>query len=127
MLLDSNIIIYLTRPEHQALRDLVRDQAAWVSDISYVETLGFHGLQPEDRLLLEEFFSVADAIPMESAILDRAVDLRQQRRMSLGDAIIAATALVYDLTLATRNVADFRWINGLRLHNPFDVATESPH
>lgn len=38
--------------------------------------------------------------------------------MSLGDAIIAATALVHDLTLVTRNLDDFRWIAGLRLLDP---------
>ena len=38
--------------------------------------------------------------------------------MSLGDAIIAAAALVHDLPLATRNVRDFRWISDLRIVNP---------
>ncbi len=40
--------------------------------------------------------------------------------MSLGDAIIASTALVYGLILITRNVNDFRWITQLRLWNPFE-------
>jgi len=38
--------------------------------------------------------------------------------MSLGDAIIAGTALAYDLTLVTRNTEDFQWIDGLSLLNP---------
>jgi predicted nucleic acid-binding protein len=41
--------------------------------------------------------------------------------MSLGDALIAATALVHDLTLVTRNVEDFQWIQGLLLLNPFEA------
>ena len=40
--------------------------------------------------------------------------------MSLGDAIIAGTAVVYDLTVVTRNIDDFRWISDLKLLNPFD-------
>jgi len=40
--------------------------------------------------------------------------------MKLPDAIIAATALVYDLTLVTRNVADFKNIDRLKLVNPWD-------
>ena len=40
--------------------------------------------------------------------------------MALGDAIIAATALVHGLKLVTRNVDDFEHITGLELLNPFD-------
>jgi predicted nucleic acid-binding protein len=41
--------------------------------------------------------------------------------MTLGDAIIAATALVYDRTLVTRNIGDFLWIAELTLINPFEA------
>ncbi|MEH2372309.1 hypothetical protein [Nostoc sp.] len=40
--------------------------------------------------------------------------------MTLGDAIIVGTALVYRLTLITRNIDDFRWITQLKLWNPFE-------
>ena len=46
--------------------------------------------------------------------------LKQIKKMSLGDAIIAGTALVYDLTVVTRNIDDFRWIDQLKVLNPFD-------
>jgi predicted nucleic acid-binding protein len=39
----------------------------------------------------------------------------------LPDAIIAATALVYDLTLISRNVIDFKGIQGLKVIDPFAV------
>jgi predicted nucleic acid-binding protein len=39
--------------------------------------------------------------------------------MGLGDALIAATALVHRRTLVTRNTADFAWVNGLQLLDPF--------
>jgi hypothetical protein len=48
------------------------------------------------------------------------MQLRQQHKMSLGDSLIAATALIHDLILATRNIDDFNWINDLKLVNPID-------
>lgn len=118
MLLDSNIIIYAARPEHEALRRFIAEHAPSVSAVSYVETLGYHRLADEERQVLEMFFMAADVLPLTQPVLDEAVRLRQQRRMSLGDALIAATALVHGLRLVTRNGDDFRWIDGLDLLNP---------
>lgn len=64
---------------------------------------------------------MVEVLPISNAVLDRAVLLRQMRRMTLGDAIIGATALVYGRTLATRNIGDFRWIAELTLINPFEA------
>jgi predicted nucleic acid-binding protein len=43
--------------------------------------------------------------------------------MTLGDSLIAATALVHGRTLVTRNTKDFQWIAGLRLLDPFTSTT----
>ncbi|NQZ10542.1 MAG: hypothetical protein HRT35_25595 [Algicola sp.] len=45
-------------------------------------------------------------------------ELRQQRKMSLGDAIIAATALEHHQTVVTHNVKDFEGIEGLKVVDP---------
>jgi predicted nucleic acid-binding protein len=121
MLLDSNIIIYASQPENALLRQFIGEHDIVVSAVSYVEVLGYHRLTEEYRLYFEEFFSVVEVLPIFNAVLDRAVTLRQMRRMTLRDAIIAATALVYGRTLVTRNIEDFRWIVELALINPFDA------
>jgi predicted nucleic acid-binding protein len=43
---------------------------------------------------------------------------RMYKKLKLGDAIIAATALEHNLALITRNIADFRNIAGLRVLDP---------
>ena len=35
-------------------------------------------------------------------MIEQAIQLRQQKKMKLGDAIIAATAVAYDIPLVTR-------------------------
>src|SRR5262249_44056651 len=90
-----------------------------VSAVSYVEVLGFHKLTEGDRTTLTTFFAASEILPITQDVLDRAVQLRQTRKMSLGDSLVAATALVFNRTLVTRNVKDFSWINGLKLYNPF--------
>lgn len=89
-----------------------------MSAISFVEVLGYHELSQADRTQFEEFFSAATILPIEDEVLEEAVRLRQLRKMSLGDALVAATALLANRTLVTRNVSDFKWVPGLRLLDP---------
>lgn len=102
------------------MRELIAEYAPAVSALSYLEVLGYHLLKEEQRQYFEEFFQVAQVLPISQNVLNQAVILRQQKRMTLGDAIIAGTALVYGLTLITRNTDDFRWIPQLKLWNLFE-------
>jgi predicted nucleic acid-binding protein len=81
--------------------------------------LGYPDIEDEDKDYFAGFFTVATVIPIETEIIDGAIALRDKRKMSLGDALIAATALEHRLTLVTRNTKDFKWIDSLTLINPF--------
>lgn len=118
MLLDSNLIIYATRPEHGALRKFIAREAPYVSVISKVETLGYHELDENEKRFLEEFFDAAEVLPVTQSTIAVAIRLRQKRRMSLGDALIAGTALSHGLQLATHNTSDFAWIDELEVVDP---------
>ena len=122
MLIDSNIIIYAAKAEQQVLRDLIAEHAPAVSAISYVEVLGYHQLTERERRYFEAFFDAASIMPLSQAVLEQAIKLRQLRKMTLGDALVAGTALVHNLTLITRNVKDFNWIPNLPILNPFEEA-----
>jgi predicted nucleic acid-binding protein len=118
MLLDSNIIIYSAKREHAELRHFLNDNLYSVSAVSRIEVLGYHLLDEKEREYLEKFFKAAIVLRISDEVVTQALQLRQQRRMSLGDAIIAGTALANQLELVTRNVRDFSWIQGLRIVNP---------
>ena len=120
MILDSNIIIYAVLPDNERLRQWCFQQTIWVSEITRLEVLGYHKLNEPDRRDFVQLFALTRIYPVSSMIIDGAITLRQQRKMSLGDAIIAATALEYRQTLVTRNVNDFARIEGLKVVNPME-------
>lgn len=93
MLADSNIVIYASRPEQTRLRRFISEYVPAVSIITYIEVMGYHRLQEAERLQLEAFFQAAEILPLSEPVAAQAVDLRQQRNMSLGDAVMAATVL----------------------------------
>ena len=120
MLLDSNLIIYAARPEYEELRDLIAQEVPSVSVVSKVETLGYPELSEQESRFLEEFFEVAKTLPVSESVVAEAIRLRQQRSMSLGDALIAGTALSRGVSLATHNRSDFEWIETLEVTDPLD-------
>ena len=122
---DSNLVIYAALPEHAFLEAWFCRETPFVSAVSYVEALGYHKLAVEDKESLERFFAQAPMLDLTAPVLREAVRLRQLRKMGLGDALIAATALIHGLTLATHNTSDFAWIPNLSLVDPFEQQPKS--
>jgi toxin FitB len=120
-LLDSNIVIYATKPEFSLLDKILARKDFAVSIVSFVEVLGFHKITEEDKIELETFFDAAQTFPVSEEIARKAVELRQLRKISLGDSLIAATALIEECTLVTKNTRDFKWIEDLDLIDPFET------
>ena len=119
-LIDSNIIIYSGTNENSWLRELFYESNSFFSSISKIEVLGFHQITEEQIIYFSEVFKLLKVLPVEHQVIDQAVSLRQQRKITLGDSVIAATALLNNLTLVTRNVDDFSHIPNLNIENPFN-------
>lgn len=123
ILLDSNILIYASKaddPNNPAVIATQYDSVA-LSEISRLEVLGYHGLKGNEKSDLEQMIQRMRVLPINSLLIDSAIALRQQKSISLGDAIIAATAIEHGISIVTRNTADFQWIDGLKVVNPFDT------
>jgi toxin FitB len=58
-------------------------------------------------------------LPVDTAVAQRCAALHVPDPRSDRDALIAATAMVHDMVMVTRNVADFA-STGVRLINPWD-------
>lgn len=118
MLADSNILILAASASNHPLQEWLIRELPGVSVITRVETLGYHRLRAMERLLLEELLGQLRHYGINGKTVELAIGLRQQRKMSLGDALIAATCQEHRLTLATQNVSDFSWIPDLVLFDP---------
>lgn len=121
MLLDSNIIIYAALGESDVLLEFVRKNSPFISAVSRVEVLGFHKITADEIAICNKLFAATTILPVSDEVLDEAIRLRQQRKITLGDSVIAATAIVNDLPLVTRNTKDFKWISNLELIDPFET------
>ncbi len=117
-LLDSNILIYLSKNE---LPFSILDQfaALFVSVISYMEVLGYRFSNSKEENFVKELVSMFNVRFIDQEIAENVIDIRKQYRIKLPDAIIAATAKADDLCLVTRNIEDFKNID-IRILNPFD-------
>ena len=117
-LLDSNLIIYSALPEYHYLRSLIKLPGSEASAVSRLGVLGFRRLEEQHKRYFEAVFTLLPVLPITDSVLETAILFRQQRKLSVGDAIIAATDYLHKLELNTRNTRDFDWIPGLQLHNP---------
>lgn len=119
MLLDTNIVIDACKPAGAWLSPWTRHPEAACASVTRVEALGFAGISVKEDEAIREFLDEVLGYPLDEDVIEAAVRLRQQKRMKLGDAIIAATAQEYGVPLVTRNVDDFKHIPGLQIINPF--------
>ena len=115
-LIDSNSAIDFLRgslPESgkMFMIDVINDIPS-VSIISKIEVLSFK-TTPDAHTLLTDFFNDASILPLSEEIAEKTIELRQVVKIKLPDAIIAATALIYNLKLITRNIQDFQRVPGL--------------
>lgn len=122
-LLDTNILIYHTRGESiigNFLKDLSLKGEFNISIITKIEFLGWNRHTPEGFQKCRRLIRNTKIFPLNEEVADRAIEIRRGKKIKLPDAVIAATALLNDLTLTTRNVADFNAVEDLRIYNPFE-------
>jgi predicted nucleic acid-binding protein len=68
---------------------------------------------------MEKFLAPAKVIYVDEAIEQQTIKVKQNKKIKTPDAIIAATAILYQMTIVSRNVSDFDRIEGIKIYNPF--------
>jgi predicted nucleic acid-binding protein len=73
-----------------------------------------------EAIKLSQLMRHATILPINQPVIETTVQIRQQKKIGLGDAIIAATAIVHNRILVTRNVSDFKSVDNLVIFNPWE-------
>jgi predicted nucleic acid-binding protein len=96
------------------------DRGPRISVISQIELPRFSDT-PENEQVPADFAANSIIYPLSPEVVERAIAVCKRRRIKLPDAIIAATAVIEELILVTRNTDDFKNIPGLMLLTPRDI------
>lgn len=121
-LFDTNILIYyfngaLSDKIFHNVSSMLQENFV-VSVITKMEFLGFNGFTYDEKKKAREFISFAEIISLKESIVEQVIEIKQNFKIKLPDAIIAATAMSENFFLVTRNVNDFKHIK-VNLINPF--------
>lgn len=121
--MDSNVLIDYAGGKFKGAAeqklDAIFDDSFHYSIISRMEVLGYMA-PPEILQNIEEFLSTGTMFYVTDEVSNQTILIRRLLpKIKLPDTIIAATALVHNKTVLTRNRDDFRNIPGVQFDNPW--------
>ena len=120
MIFDTNVLIYADRGVASAKELIMRTQQRSISAVTYMEYVPFCRNKKElaifEKMLTTLQFTIHE---IDATISYQARQLVRQfalsHSMEMGDALIAATAIVHHELLCTSNIKHFSQVNGLML------------
>lgn len=122
---DTNTVIYYLQQQFPPIPEayvdgLVEQHTPVISAITEIELLSWKSASPQDITVIGNLIRDARVIELDPDIKIKTADIRKIHGLKMPDAIIAASALVHNLTLLTRNVSDFKKIPQLNIINPWE-------
>ena len=111
-LADTNALIYLLNGNSCMSPYLEKTLA--VSVISEMELLSYSGISKKDEENIKALFNDCTELPISNEIKEKTIEIRKKYKTKLPDAIVAASAIVYDIPLITADKG-FRQITELKL------------
>jgi len=95
------------------------DARPLVSVFTVVELLGFPRLTRHDETRIRSLLSGFTIVPVDERVAERAIELKRRCGVKTPDAIIAATALLENACLVTRDQALLDRVPEVQSLNPF--------
>lgn len=98
----------------------VLDQTPTISVITEIEALSWINPDKSKEQIVKAFVQDATVLSLTPAVVTQCVSIRRSRKIKTPDAVIAATAIVHNLTLITSDT-DFKNITGLQVIDPYNL------
>jgi predicted nucleic acid-binding protein len=122
-LIDTNILIYHTEGSEvvsNIIREALARKAFNVSVLTKIEFLGWEKHSPEGFEKCSRLIKPSNVYLIDDDIAEKTIELKRRVKIKLADAVIAATALVNNFKLVTRNVDAYKAVKELEMFNPFE-------
>lgn len=109
--LDSNILIYLSKGQLDFGSLAAKYRKIYVSVVTYMEVLGFNFSDPSEEALLVSLFQQFEIVQTDLDLAKQVVAYRKVKKIKIPDAVILATAGKAGAELVTANETDFRGVD----------------
>ena len=96
LVIDTNIALYLFNGD-ETIAELLNGRNIYISFITELELLGFHGITNEQKAIAKEFIEACIVIDLNEPIKRLTIDIRAEYNLKIPDAIIAASSLYLNL------------------------------
>ncbi len=119
LLIDTNVFIRLFEGDDEVAA-LLHDNHLFVSVITEMELLGFFEISESDKQFYKAVLNDCSLVELTQSVKERTIALKQQYKVRLPDAIIAATADYLNIPLLTfdKGFSKFKDIDILLLEIP---------
>ena len=141
ILLDTNVLSELRKPDETMNTQVLEWSREVDLDSSYLSVITLYEIErgilllqrkdPQQAANLEKWFQAIKnesfkgrILSIDVSIASNAARLQVPDPRSVPDALIAATALEHNLTLATRNTKDFL-ATGIQVVNPWEAVSKN--
>lgn len=114
IILDSNILVYLSKGLLKAEDVFQQPKKYCISVISYIELLSYQHLTTSEVSFLTRLYKKLNIIYLDEALAEETIRIRKTYKLKLPDAVIAATASINNALLIS-NDKDFQKITEIQV------------
>jgi predicted nucleic acid-binding protein len=100
ILVDTNIILYLLDGSDE-LEKFLQGKDLYISFITELELLGYKNISQKQEQQIADILGDCSIISMSNLVKEKYIEVKRKYQLKLPDAIIAASAIAFDMPLIT--------------------------